>query len=160
MLAPINGEGQVCIHFLVTQLKKVKRLTFKRLQQKLSDHYGRQFSYGTVVHMCVARNKKILSSKRYKGLAKIRYQRARKGFSLRFNPDTKWSRSMYKNLDKLQCHDGTNCVLLNHDDQAGFRLDTTFTHKSHGQLGVNQTTTTHTDFVNKHPCQLQTTCYI
>jgi hypothetical protein len=50
-------------------------------------------------------------------------------------------------------------MLLNLDDQAGFRLDTTFTHKSHGQLGVNQTVTTNTDFVNKHPCQLQTTCY-
>ena len=133
--------------------KNVKRLTFKRLQQKLSDHYGRQFSYGTVVHLCVARNKKRLSSKRYEGLAKIRYQRVRKGFSLWFNPDTKWSRSMYKNLDKLQC-DCTNCVLLKRDDQAGFRLDTTFTHKSHGQ-----TTSTRTDFVNKHPCQLQTTCY-
>jgi hypothetical protein len=78
--------------------KKVKRLTFKRLQKKLSDHYGWHFSYGTVVQLCVARNKRRSSSQRYKGLAKIKYQQARKGFSLKFNPDTKWSRSLYKNL--------------------------------------------------------------
>ena len=101
--------------------KKVKRLTFKRLQKKLSDHYGRHFSYGTVVQLCVARNKRRSSSQRYKGLAKIKYQRARKGFSLKFNPDTKWSRSLYKNLDKLQC-DGSHSMLLNRDDQARFRL--------------------------------------
>lgn len=54
--------------------KKCKRLTFKRLQLKLIDHYGCHFSYGTVVQLCVAKNKKRLSSKRYKGLAKMKYQ--------------------------------------------------------------------------------------
>ena len=138
--------------------KKVKRLTFKRLQEKLSDHYGRHFSYGTVIQLCVPKNKKRLSSKRYKNVAQIKYQRARKSFAIKFNPDTQWSRSLYKSLDKLQC-DGTHSLLLNRDDQAGFRLDSTYTHKMHGQLGVKKTSTTRTDFLNKHPSQLQTTSY-
>ena len=51
-------------------------------------------------------------------------------------------------------------VFLNRDDKAGFRLDSTFTHKSTPSLNTNGSTiTTHTDFVNKHQSQLQTTCY-
>ena len=51
-------------------------------------------------------------------------------------------------------------VFLNQDDQAGFCLDSTFTHKSASSLNTNGSTiTTHTDFVNKHQSQLQTTCY-
>lgn len=123
--------------------QKEKHLTFKLLQQKLEEHYGRHFSIGTVVQLCIPRNKRRLSSKLYKGVANIKYQRARKGFSLKYNPDTKWSRSFYKSLDKLQC-DGTNSLLLNRDDdQAGFHLDSTYTHKSHGNLGVKKTVTTH-----------------
>ena len=79
--------------------KTEKRMTFKRLQERLSSHYGEKFSYGTVLHLCVHRNKRRISSRRYKGVANIKYQRARKGFNLKFNPDAKWSRSLYKCLD-------------------------------------------------------------
>ena len=99
--------------------KKEKRMTYKKLQEYLNQHYGEKFSYGTVVQLCVPRNKRRMSSKRYKGAANIKYQRPRKGFSLKFNPDTKWSRSLYKCLDKLQ-RDGKHILLLNRDDQAGF----------------------------------------
>ena len=140
--------------------KVEKKMTYKRLQQKLIEHYGEKISYGTVVQLCVPRNKRKLSRKRYKGVANIKYQRARKGFNLKFNPDSKWSRSLYKCLDQLQ-NDGKHMLLLNRDDQAGFRLDTTFTHKSAPSLNANGSTiTTHTDFVNKHQSQLQTTSYI
>ena len=62
-------------------------------------------------------------------------------------------------MDQVQ-KDGTHILLLNRDDQAGFRLDSTFTHKNTPSLNVaGQTITTHTDFVNKHTSQLQTTCY-
>ena len=82
-----------------------------------------------------------------------------KGFSLKFNPHTKWSRSLYKCLDKLQ-RDGKHILLLNREDQAGFWLDSTFTHKSTPSLDVNgSTVTTHTDFLNKHQTQLQTMSY-
>ena len=136
-----------------------KRMTYKRLQQKLIAHYGEKISYGTVVQLCISRNKRKLSTKRYKGVANIKYQRARKGFNLKFNPDSKWSRSLYKCLDQLQ-NDGKHMVFLNRDDQAGFRLDSTFTHKNAPSLNANGSTiTTHTDFVNKHQSQLQTTCY-
>ena len=61
--------------------------------------------------------------------------------------------------DQLQ-DNGVHMLLLNRDDQAGFRLDTTFTHKSTPSLNVSgSTVTTHTDFVNKHQSQLQTTSY-
>ena len=49
---------------------------------------------------------------------------------------------------------------MNRDDQAGFRLDSTFTHKSMPSLNADgPTVTTHTDFFNKHQTQLQTTSY-
>lgn len=99
--------------------KTEKRMTFKKLEEKLSSHYGEKFSYGTVLHLCVHRNKRRISSKRYKGVANITYQQASKGFSLKFNPDTKRSRSLYKCLDKVQI-DGKHMLLLNRDDQAGF----------------------------------------
>ena len=139
--------------------KKEKRITFKSLAEKLSDHYGEKISYGTVVQLCVPRNKLRQSSKRYKGVANIKYQKPRKGFDLKFNPDMKWSRSFYKCLDKLQ-NDGRHILLLNRDDQAGFRLDSTYTHKSIPSFNVGSpTVTTHTDFLNKHQAQLQTTSY-
>ena len=100
-----------------------------------------------------------MSSARYKGVGNIKYQRPRKGFNLKFNPNTKWSRSLYKCLDQFQI-DGKHALLLNRDDQAGFRLDSTFMHKSTPSLNVDgPTLTTHTDFLNKHQTQLQTTSY-
>ena len=72
--------------------KKEKRITFRRLQEKLCDHYDEKISYGTVVQLCVQRNKRRLSSKRFRGVANVKYQKARKGFALKFNPDMKWSR--------------------------------------------------------------------
>ena len=82
--------------------KKSKRMTFAKIQKKLEEHYGRTFSFGTVVQLCVPRNKRRLSSKRYRGVANVKHQKAWKGFSLKFNPDCKWSRSMYKLFKQLQ----------------------------------------------------------
>ena len=139
--------------------KKEKRITFRTLADKLSNHYNEKISYGTVVQLCIPRNKRKLSRKRYKGVANIKYQRARKGFNIKLNPDAKWSRSFYKCLDKLQ-RDGQHILLLNRDDQAGFRLDSTYTHKSSPSFTIDSPSlTTHTDFLNKHPTQLQTTSY-
>lgn len=139
-------------------IKKTKRVTFSRIQEKLKEHFDREFSYGTVVQLCCARNKRRLSSKRYKGVANVRFQKARKGFNVKYNPDYKWSRSMYKLLSQLQS-DGTNMMLLNRDDQAGFRLDSTYTHKSYANLSTTPTLTTRTDFVNKYKAQLQISSY-
>ena len=138
--------------------KKSKRMTFSKIQNKLEEHYGRSFSFGTVVQLCVPRNKRRLSSKRYKSAANVKHQRAWKGFSLKFNPDCKWSRSLYKLFKQLQ-KDGNHMVLLNRDDQAGFRLDSTYTHKNTATLSIKPTVTTRTDFLSKCPAQLQTTSY-
>ena len=136
--------------------KKIKWITISQIQEMLQAHYGRHFSYGTAVQLCVCRHKRRLSSKRYKGVANVRYQRATKGFSMKYNPDYKWSRSLYKVLDQLQS-DGNHIMLLNRDDQAGFRLDSTYTHKNLPTLSVKPTVTTRTDFVNKYSAQLQVT---
>ena len=139
-------------------IKSSKRITYGKIQRKLKEHYGRDFSYGTVVQLCVPRHKRHRSSKRYSGVANVKYMRARKGFTLKFNPDCKWSRSMYKSLNELE-KDGKHILLINRDDQAGFRLDSTFTHKNYPVLSVKPTITTRTDFINKYQSQLQVTSY-
>ena len=65
---------------------------------------------------------------------------------------------MYK-LFKQLLRDGRGILLLNRDDQAGFRLDSTFTHKNYPMLSLKPTNTTRTDFVNKHSTQLQATSF-
>lgn len=65
---------------------------------------------------------------------------------------------MYKLLSQLQS-DGTSMILLNRDDQAGFRLDSTYTHKNHANLSTTPTLTTRTDFVSKYKGQFQISSY-
>ncbi len=91
-------------------------------------------------------------------MANVKYQRARKCFTVKYNPDYKWSRSLYKLFDQLQI-DGRHILLLNQDDQAGFHLDSTYTHKSIPTLSLKPTVTTRTDFTNKYSAQLQVTSY-
>ena len=78
---------------------------------------------------------------------------------MKYNPDAHWNCALYKELDVLQLSDGRNKVLLNRDDQAGFRLDTTYTHKGRGVLCEEAETTTRVDYVNKYSSILQTTSY-
>ena len=47
---------------------------------------------------------------------------------------------MYKLLNQLQI-DGQHMFLLNRDDQAGFRIDTTYTHKNFATLTKEKTVT-------------------
>ncbi|WAR08101.1 BIR7A-like protein [Mya arenaria] len=107
------------------------KVTYKRIQSHLQKTYNRKFSYGTVVQLCVARNKRRISSKRYRGVAAITTRRARKGFEVKYNPDHHWSCSFYQGLDILQYTDGRGSAPL----------------------------TTKTDYTNKYPSNLQTTSY-
>ena len=66
-------------------VKVRKKATYNRIKEHLETKYGCHFSYGTVVELCVARNKRRKSSHRYKGAAKVTSRRARKGFILRYN---------------------------------------------------------------------------
>ena len=75
------------------------------------------------------RNKRRMSSKRYRGVAKVTTRRARKGFTLKYNPDAHWSAAFYRGLGTIQLRDGRNMVLINRDDASGFRLDTLTTCK-------------------------------
>ena len=73
----------------------------KKIQAHLEKVYCRKFAYGTVVELCAC-NKRRRSSKHYHSLAKVTTRKARKGFSLSFNPDSHWSASFYKQLNKLK----------------------------------------------------------
>ena len=88
-------------------------------------------------------------------------QRARKGFTLKYNPDAHWSSALYRGLNLIQYTDGENILNINRDDASGFRLDTLSTHKQHQSLCVvgSPALTTRTDYVNKYKSILQTTNY-
>ena len=137
------------------------KVTYHRIQQHLKAVYGRNFAYGTVVQLCVARNRRRKSASRYKGVAKVTTRRARKGFTLRYNPDSHWSNCFYKGLNTLQYKDGRNLTNINRDDASGYRLDTLTTNKQYANPVVqgSDIVTTRTDYVNKYPSVLQTTSY-
>ena len=138
-----------------------KKVTFQRIKEHLEATYGQKFSYGTVVQLCVARNRRHRAAKNYRGVAKVTSRRARKGFTLKYNPDAHWSSALYRTLDHVQFQDGSNITIINRDDASGFRLDTLATNSQHRTLVVNgeQTLTTHTDYVNRYPSIIQTTSY-
>ena len=141
---------------------KVKsKVTFNRIREHLQRVYQRSFSYGTVVQLCVARNKRRKSAVRYKGVAHVTCRRARKGFQLKYNPDSHWSNALYRGLNLLQYRDGRHILNINRDDAAGFRLDTMATHRLHRTPIVQgqESITTYTDYVNRYPSTLQSTSY-
>lgn len=138
------------------------KVTYNRIKSLLEKKYGTRFGYGTIVQLCCARNKRRLSAKRYFGAARIVSRHARKGFSIKLNVDAHWSCAFYKGLDYLQHKGGLNMTVLNRDDAAGFRLDSTFTHKQHRVLSEagKPELTTYTDFLNKYTSTLQTSSYM
>ena len=147
---------------LIRLMKTVtNKVTYSQIQKHLESIYGHHISYGTVVQRCIARNRRHRSAMRYKGVAKVTTRRARKGFTLRFNPDTHWSNAFYKGLNSIQYKDGRQIVNINRDDAAAFRLDTLATNKQHPTPVVKgrDVLTTRTDYVNRYPSTLQTTSY-
>lgn len=143
-------------------VKSGPRVTYRRIKEHLERKYQRKFSYGAIVQLSVVRNKRRQSSKRYWGAAQITCRRARKGFNIKLNPDAHWSSSFYKGLDKIQFEDGRDKCIINRDDAAGFRLDTTYTHKQYKAISdaSQQEVTTRTDYVNKYASILQVTSYL
>ena len=69
--------------------------------------------------------------------------RAWKAWNIKLNPVAHWSGSNYLFMDLLQ-KDTAKSAILERDDQAGFRLDKTYTHKQHPSLNVANTITTRT----------------
>ena len=142
-----------------TRLKT--KVNYSRIQQHLQEKYNHKFSYGLVVQLCVARNRRHRAAKNYHGAARVTNRRARKGFELRYNPDTHWSNSLYKGLNFIEYTDGTEIININRDDACGFRHDTLARNSQHRSLVVDgkQILTTYTDYVNKYPSILQTSSY-
>ena len=141
--------------------KVKKKATFKGIKDFLEKKYKRNFAYGSVVQLCIARNMRRRSSSRYKGVARVVSKRARKGFNLRYNPDCHWRSALYSGLNMVQLENGVDIVNLGRDDQVGFRLDTMATHRLHKTLAVkeNEPLTTRTDYVTKNLSTLQTSSY-
>ena len=138
-----------------------EKVTYEHIRRHLVDVYQRHISFGMVIELCVARNKRRRSAKRYRGVARVTSRRARKGFTLRYNPDLHWSCTLYKGLNHMQYTDGTNAILINRDDASGFRLDTLTTCKQHASPVVSghEILTTRTDYVNKYPSVIQASSY-
>lgn len=141
--------------------KVQQKVTFSRIKDHLEEKYETKFSYGTIVQMCVARNRRRKASANYKGVAKVTCRRARKGFEIKYNPDSHWSNAFYQGLDTVQYKDGRDKLLLNRDDLSAFRLDTMCTsnkaptHCMQGQPAL----TTKTDYQARYHNTLQTTSY-
>jgi hypothetical protein len=67
--------------------KKIeKKATFKRVKEHLENKYQRKISYGTVVELCIARNKRRRSAARYKGVAKVIQKKSKKGIQCKVQP--------------------------------------------------------------------------
>lgn len=141
-------------------LKIGKKCTYQRIQEHLQSVYHCHFSYGTVVQLCVVQNK--CSASHYRGVTQVLSCRARKGFMLKYNPDTHWSNSLYRYLNILQFTDGSDILFINRDDASGFHLGTHTTHHQFANPTVKgrEVLTTYTDDVNRNTpqyCKLQTT---
>ena len=68
-----------------------EKVTYGKIKKYLESALCRNIAYGTVVELCIPRNNRRRSAKRYRSLAQVTTRRARKGFNLRFNPDKHWS---------------------------------------------------------------------
>ena len=55
-----------------------EKVTYGRIRQHLQQLYQHHFSYGTIVQLCIARNKRRRSARNYKGLAQVTTRRVRK----------------------------------------------------------------------------------
>ena len=103
--------------------KVKKKVTFCTIKEHLQEKYRPTFGYGSIVQLCVARNRRRRSDNNYRGVAKVTCRRARKGFDFKFNPDCHWSCALYRGLDYIQYMTGVDKVILNRDDLSVFRLD-------------------------------------
>ena len=92
-----------------TDTRLPQKVTYERIRLHLENVYQQNFSYGSTVQLCVARNKRRMSAKRYRGVTTIH---ARKGFTSRYNPDMHWSWAFYQGLNSLQFKDGRDICLL------------------------------------------------
>jgi len=138
-----------------------QKVTFSRIKEHLEELYDTKFSYGTVVQMCVARNRRRKAAANYQGVAHVTCRRARKGFEIKYNPDSHWSNAFYKILDYIQYKDGQDKLLLNRDDLSAFRLDSMCTSNKAPTHSIknNPSLTTKTDFQARYTNTLQTTSY-
>ena len=144
-------------HFRRQYKARKKKVTYKRIQEHVEKVFGRKVSYRSIVELCIPRNKRRRSAKRYKGLARVTTRRPRKGFTLKCNSDAHWSAAFYKGLNSIQYVHGRFILNINCDDAANFRLDTLITCKEHPNPVVQgKDILTRTDYVNRYPSHLQT----
>ena len=89
-----------------------KKVTYERIRQHLMTVYDEHYSYGSAVKLCVARNHRRRSAQRYKGVAKVNSRRARKGFQLKYNPESHWSSALSTLQYKMVVRFSTSIEML------------------------------------------------
>lgn len=138
-----------------------QRITFEKLRDRISAKINEPRSHGTMVELCVPRNRRHRSSSRYKSVANVVSKRARNGFDIELNIDEKWSNSLYASLNALQLQEHSNALYLYRDDAARFRLDTMATSSKFPTLMLRGSVdmATRTDFTNKEHNVLQVSSY-
>lgn len=67
-----------CVQSVVMKLPDIEE-AIESFVSEANGNYKQKFSYGTVVQLCIARNKHRNSAKNYKGVAKVTTRRAQKG---------------------------------------------------------------------------------
>ena len=141
--------------------KVKKKVTFCRIKEHLEEKYKATFGYGSIVQLCVARNRRRRSANNYREVAKVTCRRARKGFDLKFNPDCHWSCALYRGLDYIQYMTGVDKVILNRDDLSVFRLDSMATSNKCATVCIKgkAAKATKTDYQQSYPSTLQTSSY-
>lgn len=119
-----------------SNIRMKKKATYNRIREHLENTNHCKILYGTMVQLCVARNKRRRSATNYKGVAQVTSRRARKGFEIKYNPDRHWSGALYRGLSLIEYTDGTDLTNVNRDDASEFRLDTLTTHHQHATPAV------------------------
>ena len=60
--------GVLTFTYSKTSLVSGQKVTYGRIKKFLEEKYRTKFGHGTIVQLCVARNHRKLSAKRYKGV--------------------------------------------------------------------------------------------
>jgi hypothetical protein len=128
------------------------KCTWEVVQDELASRMidGDRPALGTVMELCVSRYGGRKHLERYRGLAGVRSQRMRKGFSLKINIDARWSRKHYQWLDVVQLKDGETVLTSGRDDAAPQKLNTVAANVQTKSLTTvaNRHLTTRTDFAD------------
>jgi hypothetical protein len=136
--------------------------TFEKLAEEVSKVLGKPVSVTTLWRLCFPRGgPKMHRDTKVYCLANVRYQKGVKGFCLKLCVDARWSNCQYHMYDYL-FFNHLRVVVINLDDAAVFRLDTSTTHCQHGTVAnISQPVLMPTtDYSLSYPAQITVTSHL